>query len=37
MTATKTPLETATAEYFAEAAKIEEGGGASGIASAPAS
>jgi acetyl-CoA carboxylase carboxyltransferase component len=31
MTATKTPLETATAEYFAEAAKIEEGGGASGI------
>ena len=31
MTATKTPLETATAEYLAEAAKIEEGGGASGI------
>ena len=31
MTATKTPFETATAEYFAEAAKIEEGGGASGI------
>jgi acetyl-CoA carboxylase carboxyltransferase component len=31
MTATKTPLENATAEYLAEAAKIEEGGGASGI------
>ena len=31
MTATTTPIETATAEYFAEAAKIEEGGGASGI------
>ncbi len=31
MTATKTPIETATAEYLAEAAKIAEGGGASGI------
>lgn len=31
MTATKTPIETATAEYLAEAAKIEEGGGASGV------
>jgi 3-methylcrotonyl-CoA carboxylase beta subunit len=29
--ATQTALEKATAEYFAEAAKIEEGGGASGI------
>jgi len=31
MTAAPTALETATAEYFAEAAKIEEGGGKSGI------
>lgn len=31
MTAAPNVLETATAEYFAEAAKIEEGGGKSGI------
>ena len=31
MTVAPTALETATAEYFAEAAKIEEGGGKSGI------
>jgi acetyl-CoA carboxylase carboxyltransferase component len=31
MTAAPTMLETATAEYLAEAAKIEEGGGASGV------
>ena len=30
MNATPTPIETATAEYFLEAAKIEEGGGKSG-------